>query len=272
MNLKKVRTYLGAGLLIGGSLEFVGQGRVLATFILDTMMMTIGVDWQSLPPKDFSWGAMVINSSLSELQWSVVSFAMCLFGIFLLVPNVKALSPDGGRLRRALLVLIGLSLLIASIGTWYLGFRMKQEMMWMSQSGAPDPLSFGESLPVTLWNFARVALCLAAMAMASLAVVGGCKPVKEGEPRSMMLPFVYVFAGLHFVVLMAVAAGPIKKLCVMAQPGQAADPAQLAGHIASALQSIQMAGLVLGASTIFAWIAVFNQKSIRFRRMSSEQD
>jgi hypothetical protein len=242
----------GTFMLALGSAAVMDSALVLSTFVLEIVTQTIGPpDAQVLEPFEFSWGTMHWGHMERDYSTVVAGFFLIAIGQLLILPGTLSRIAGNGRslptfsmMAAALLtIMAGGSLLLASIA-------IIQALGVIATSGAADPVSLGESMPVLAIRIFTGCLA-AAQALIIVAAVTSGHP-SPAPPKSRILfslaSVVFLFG---FAALIAFnRIGPIRELSNYEAMLKAADPQMIATQISLALKTLWLASPLLLASGI----------------------
>jgi hypothetical protein len=253
---------LGGLLLIAGSVLLVLSTRVLSTFLLDVVVQAL-LPGESPEPYDFSWGTMEWGRSARDFTMLCAGFASLTIGQILIIPRtIRRLRSAGIGSLKSLpgLALVGASALsILAAGSFVLiPIFTKQALGVLSLTGAADPVSLAEDLPV-LSSRVFMASLVAAQILILLAVCRLPEPEAKSDNSSAgsVAAWTSGFCLLVCAVLLVIIRlGPIAVFATIGSSGGLADPTALAAEITQAIQLLFVCGALIGLSAILMSVAV----------------
>ncbi|HEX5789907.1 MAG TPA: hypothetical protein VFY13_02090 [Luteolibacter sp.] len=244
---------LGGMLMIVGSVLLALHHRVLATCFLDVVVPTILPKGSPMVEShDFPWGTMVFGHMDGDFTKVIMGFvalglAQCLLLPLALKGAAKGVEKSTGRTSRVLLVLAGLAGLLAA-GTFALmTLNIRSAFNFMASSGAADPQSFGEDMPVILSHF----FMFFAIIVQCLIFCAACAGAMRDQSARWLKSLPCLIPSLLFTIVMVwIKFGPVDAMIRLLADSATADPAHLAGRISLILNLDFLAAVLLAASAV----------------------
>lgn len=249
----KVMLVLGGVMMVAGGVLLALHHRVLATCFLDVVVPTILPKGSPMVEShDFPWGTMVFGHMDGDFTKVIMGFvalglAQCLLLPLALKGAAKGVEKCTGRTSRVLLVVAGLAGLLAA-GTFALmALNIRSAFKFMAFSGAADPQSFGEDMPVLLSHFFMFFMIIVQCLIFSAACAGALRHQRPCWVKSLpcLIPSL-----LFTAVMVWIKFGPVDTMIRMLADSATADPAHLARQISLILNLDFLAAVFLAASAV----------------------
>lgn len=249
--------------LLLGAVAVAISGRVLATFLLDFVVTTVGADSSRIPESfDYSWGTLEVGRTGSDFPLVAAGLVLMAIGQFLVIPpavrRVRSSSVSKSPVL-PMVALIGAAVLtgIAAASFLLVPSLTKSAFGTLAATGVADPVRFGEDLPVRSSQVFIITLVGAQL----LVLVGAltapaAQPADACRVGSILALAACACFALFATGIVCTYLGPVGSIDAILESGGPADPAMLARKISMGVNLMLFAAPLLGISAVLSLLAV----------------
>jgi hypothetical protein len=250
----RITVVLGILLLLAGAGLVAWSHRVLATFFLDGVVLSLQPG--GMEPYEFSWGTMVWGRSGVDFTVLCGGFVALALGQLLVAPRL-------GQLRGAKWVAAaaGVLMLAAALAFVWIPIATKGAFGTIAVAGAVDPLAMAEDMPVMASRVFAGLLVLSQVMLAVAAWVGAPGPASGAASK-----LAYAAGGcgvLVAVLLLAIRLGPLRVFLDIVEAPGTIEAADLAKQVSLTIQLLfAVSPLLLAGALLWLLAALKSDREI----------